>query len=161
MTTRWQDFSIPQLWLLEYQSLSESPVSGLSMRVSCGRTHMQAFVSHYFLRINPPTPDAQDKSQPLQTFVVQLHLTLCNPELTMARWAASLSFTISWSLLKLMSIELVMPSNHHPLSSLVLLPPISHSIRVFLMSRLLASGGQGIGAPASVLPMNISVNIVD
>ena len=34
---------------------------------------------------------------------------------------ASLSFTTSWSLLKLMSIELVMPSNHlilcHPLSS--------------------------------------------
>ena len=30
---------------------------------------------------------------------------------------ASLSFTISWSLLKLMSIELVMPSNHLILSS--------------------------------------------
>ena len=45
---------------------------------------------------------------------------------------ASLSFTISWSLLKLMSIELVMPSNHlvlcHPL---LLLPSIFPSIRVF------------------------------
>ena len=45
---------------------------------------------------------------------------------------ASLSFTISWSLFKLMSIELVMPSNHpelcHPL---VLLPSIVPSIRVF------------------------------
>ena len=30
---------------------------------------------------------------------------------------ASLSFTISWSLLKLMSIESVMPSKHHILSS--------------------------------------------
>ena len=30
---------------------------------------------------------------------------------------ASLSITNSWSLLKLMSIELVMPSNHHPLLS--------------------------------------------
>ena len=44
----------------------------------------------------------------------------------------SLSFTISWSLLKLKSIELMMPSNHlilyHPL---LLLPSISHSIRVF------------------------------
>ena len=29
---------------------------------------------------------------------------------------ASLSFTTSWSLLKLMSIESVMPFNHHPLS---------------------------------------------
>ena len=45
---------------------------------------------------------------------------------------ASLSFTISRSLLKLMSIELVMPSNHlilcHPL---LLLPSIFPSIRVF------------------------------
>ena len=45
---------------------------------------------------------------------------------------ASLSITNSWSLLKLMSIELVMPSNHlilcHPL---VLLPSIFPSIRVF------------------------------
>ena len=45
---------------------------------------------------------------------------------------ASLSFTISQSLLKLMSIELVMPSNHlsrcHPL---IFLPLIFPSIRVF------------------------------
>ena len=45
---------------------------------------------------------------------------------------ASLSFTISWSLLKLMSFELVTPSNHlvlcHPL---LLLPSIFPSIRVF------------------------------
>ena len=45
---------------------------------------------------------------------------------------ASLSFTISWSLLRLMSIESVMPSNHlilcHPL---LFLPSIFPSIRVF------------------------------
>ena len=45
---------------------------------------------------------------------------------------ASLSFTISQSLLKLMSVELVMPSNHfilcHPL---LLLPSIFPSTRVF------------------------------
>ena len=45
---------------------------------------------------------------------------------------ASLSITNSWSLLKLMSIKLAKPSNHlilcHPL---LLLPPISPSIRVF------------------------------
>ena len=44
----------------------------------------------------------------------------------------SLSFTVSWSLLKLISIESVMPSNHlilcHPL---LLLPSIFPSIRVF------------------------------
>ena len=45
---------------------------------------------------------------------------------------ASLSITNFWSLLRLMSIELVMPSSHlilcHPL---LLLPPIPPSIRVF------------------------------
>ena len=48
-----------------------------------------------------------------------------------ALWA-SLSITNSWSSLKLMSIELVMPSSHlilcHPL---LLVPPIPPSIRVF------------------------------
>ena len=45
---------------------------------------------------------------------------------------ASLSFTISWSLLKLMSIEWVMPSNHLILCCpLLLLPSIFPSIRVF------------------------------
>ena len=48
------------------------------------------------------------------------------------RHQPSLSFTVSWSLFKLMSIELMMPSNHlilcHPL---LLLPSIFPSIRVF------------------------------
>ena len=45
---------------------------------------------------------------------------------------ASLSITISWSSLKLMSIELVMISNHLILGRpLLLLPPIPPSIRVF------------------------------
>ena len=62
--------------------------------------------------------------------VTQMCLTLCDP------WTAacqtSLSFAISQSLLKLMSIQSVMPSNHlilcHPL---LLLPSIFPSIRVF------------------------------
>ena len=45
---------------------------------------------------------------------------------------ASLSITNSWSLLKFMSIELVMPSSHLILCwPLLLLPPIPPSIRVF------------------------------
>ena len=45
---------------------------------------------------------------------------------------ASLSFTISWSLLKLMSVESVMPSNHLIVYHLLLLlPSIFTSIRVF------------------------------
>ena len=54
----------------------------------------------------------------------------------MTAWTAacqdSLSFTISWSLLKLMSIESVMPSKHLILyHSLLLQPSIFPSIRVF------------------------------
>ena len=68
---------------------------------------------------------------------------------------ASLSVTNSQILLKLMTIESVMPPLHlilcHPL---LLLPSIFPSIRVF-MSWLFTSGGQSIGASASVLPMNI------
>ena len=45
---------------------------------------------------------------------------------------ASLSITNSWSLLKLMPIESVMPSSHLILCSpILLLPPIPPSIRVF------------------------------
>ena len=45
---------------------------------------------------------------------------------------ASLSFTVSWSLLKIMSIELVMPYNHLILCfPLLLLPSIFPIIRVF------------------------------
>ena len=44
---------------------------------------------------------------------------------------ASLSFTVSWSLLKLISIELVMPSNHFFLCCPLLLPSILPRVRVF------------------------------
>ena len=87
--------------------------------------------------------------------------SLSHVQLFAAPWTAarqaSLFFTISPSLLKLMSIESVMSSNHlilcHPL---LLLPSIFPSIRV-LMSRLFISDGQSIGASASasILPMNI------
>ena len=71
---------------------------------------------------------------------------------------ASRSFTTSWSLLKLMSIESVMASNRHILCHpLPLLPSVFPSIRVFPVSQLSPTGGQSIGAlaSASVLPMNI------
>ena len=71
---------------------------------------------------------------------------------------ASLSFTTSQSLLKLMSIELVMPSSQLILChSLLLLSSIFPSTRVFPMSQLFTSGGQSIrvSASASVLLMNI------
>ena len=71
---------------------------------------------------------------------------------------ASLSITRSLSLLKLMSIESVMPSNHlilcRPLLLLLQSFPASGS---FQMSQFFTSGGQtiGVSASASVLPMNI------
>ena len=71
---------------------------------------------------------------------------------------ASLSITNSRSLLKLMSIESVMPPNHlilcHPFSPHLQSFPASES---FQMSQLFRSSGQNIGvsASASVLPMNI------
>ena len=93
-------------------------------------------------------------AQPVQLFsTVQLFAT---PWSTAHQ--ASLSFTISRSLLKLMSIELVMPSHH-----LILCPPISSCLQSFPasesfpVSQFFASGCQriGVSASASVLPMNI------
>ena len=82
---------------------------------------------------------------------------LCATPRTSAR-QASLSITNSWSLLKLMSIESVMPSNHLILYRPLLLPlqsfPASGSLP---MSQFFTSGDQSIGvsASASVLPTNI------
>ena len=55
-----------------------------------------------------------------------------------AQSCPTLSVTNSWSLLKLMSIELVMPSNHLILCHhLLFLPPIFTSIRVFFNESVL------------------------
>ena len=70
---------------------------------------------------------------------------------------ASLSITNSWSLLKLMSIELVMPSKHLILWCPILLPSIFPSIRAFSSGSVLHIRWPKIGVSASVLvlPMNI------
>ena len=61
---------------------------------------------------------------------------LCRVRLFATPWTAahqaSLPFTISWSLLKPMSIESMMPSKHLILSQpLLLLPSVFPSLRVF------------------------------
>ena len=86
--------------------------------------------------------------------VAQSCPTLCDPMHCSMPGFPVLHY-ISWSLLKLMSIELVMPSNH--LIPYLLLPSLFPSIRVFPMSQFFASGSHSIGvsASASVLPMNI------
>ena len=66
------------------------------------------------------------------------------------------------SLFKLMSIESRLPSSHPILCCpFLLLPSISPSIRVFSNeSVVFASGGQSIGASASVFPKNIQGNLI-
>ena len=87
--------------------------------------------------------------------------SLSHVQLIATTWTAtlqaSLSFAISQSLLKLMSFESVMSSNH-----LILCRPFSFCLQSFpeqgsfLISQLYTSGSQSIGASAStlVLPMN-------
>ena len=71
----------------------------------------------------------------MEYLFVAVHLISC-VRLFVTPWTtacqASLSFTISWTFLKLMSTELVMRSNHLLLCyPLLLLPSIFPSIRVF------------------------------
>ena len=85
--------------------------------------------------------------------VAQSCPALCNPWI--AARQASQSIINCWSLLKHMSIKLVMPSSHLTSPS----PPDPQSLPAsgsFPMSQLFAWGGQSIGvsALASVLPVN-------
>ena len=98
---------------------------------------------------------------PISTISVQSVQSLGRVQLFATSWTAvlqaSLSVTNSWSLLKLMSIESVMPSaissSVTPFSSCLQSFPTSVS---FPMNQFFASGGQSIGVSAStsVLPMN-------
>ena len=134
-------------------------------------------LQHARLPCASPTPGAYSNSCPLSQ---QCHTTisssvipfssvqfssvqlLCHVRLFATPWTAarqaSLSITNSRSLLKLMSIELVMPSNHLILCRPLLLPPsIFPSIRVYSYQLVLhvRCRSIGISASASVLPMNI------
>ena len=99
-------------------------------------------------------------SQSVQLFSgIQLFATswtaTCQPSLSIT---SSRSCSNSCPVLKLMSIESVMPSNHLILCHLLLLLSlIFPSIRVFSNESFLRISGQRIGtsASASVLPMNI------
>ena len=74
---------------------------------------------------------------------------------------ASLSITSSWSLLRLMSIESVIPSNHLTLCHPLLLPSIFPASGSFPMSWLFASGGQSIGSFSfSISPSNEYLGLI-
>ena len=102
----------------------------------------------------------KDRFHTVSSWYIIVVRSLSCVQLFVALWTvalqAFLSFIISWSLLKLMSIESLMPSNHLilccPFSSCLQSFPASGS---FLMSWLFTSGGHSIGASASVLPVNI------
>ena len=86
---------------------------------------------------------------------VQFSHSVVSDTLWTAAHQTSLSITNAQSLLKLMVIKLVMPSNRLILCHPLLLLSIFLSMRVFPVTQLFTSGGQSIGASASVLPMNI------
>ena len=103
---------------------------------------------------------------PVWSDLLTIHLSsvqsLSHVQLFATPWTvacqASLSITNSWSLLKLMSIKLVMPYNHlilcHPL---LLLPSILLNIRIFSNESTLCIRWPKywVSASTSVLPMNI------
>ena len=80
----------------------------------------------YRQRSKPSIPVCQ---LPFPLLLLISHVWLFVTPWTAARHA-SLSFTISQSLLKFMSVELVMPSNHFILCRPLLLPSIFPSIKV-------------------------------
>ena len=95
---------------------------------------------HSLLLLTPITPSIRVFSNESTLCMIHVQFTSVqlpsHVRLFVTPWIAarhaSLSITISWSLLRLTSIESVMPSNHLILGRpLLLLPPISPSIRVF------------------------------
>ena len=86
---------------------------------------LQKWTESWYFFLSPPSVQFSS--------VAQLCLTLCKPmDCSLQRHQVSLSITNFRSLLKLMSIELVMPSNHlNFCQPLLLLPSIFPSIRVF------------------------------
>ena len=92
--------------------------------------------------------------------IVALLQSLSCAQLSATPWAAacqaSLSFSISWNLLKLMSIESVMPSSHLILCCpFLFLPQSFPALGSFPISWLFTADDPNIGASAVVLPMNI------
>ena len=99
--------------------------------------------------LDSPLPDVHN-----DLFSISSVQSLNHVQLFVTPWTAagqaSLSFAIFWILLRLISIESVMPSNY-----LILYCPFSSGS--FPRSQFFTSGGQNIraSASASVLPMNI------
>ena len=154
----------------DWEWVEEIPGCGYTIELVLGLHRMSNFWFHYFTQntskttkiflfllfyyyTNGPKLLIQDPLGELWVVVVQ---SLSHVPLFETAWTAVL--TISQSLLKLMSIYSVMPSNHlilfHPL---LFLPSIFASIRVFSNELALCIRWPkfGASASASILPMNI------
>ena len=118
---------------------------------------VSGMVCHFWVMHCHQPPSHPISSRRRAFVVVQLlsHILLFASPWTAAR-QASLSITISWSLLKYMSIESVMPSIHLILCCpLLLLPSIFPSIKVYSNKSVLRIRWPRIGASASVHAVNI------
>ena len=112
-------------------ALSRSVLTGLILLVCVALRTLLAWFYHRLMMSTCSAPFWRWLTN--LPIVVQLfsHVQLFATSWT-AAYHVSLSFTISWSLLKLMSIELVTPSNCLVLCRpLLLLPSVFLSIRVF------------------------------
>ena len=100
----------------------------------------------------------------LESSVTSVQL-LSNDQLFATPWTvacqASLSITSSWSLLKLMSIQSVMPSNHLILCRpLLLLPSIFPSIRIFSNESVLHKRSKYWSFSFSISPSNVYSGLI-
>ena len=97
--------------------------------------HVQRSILYVCVSITALKIDSSVSSFLIQHICIQSVQSLSWVQLFVTPWAAarqaSLSITNSQSLLKLMSIELVMPSNHLILCRPLLLPSIFPRIRIF------------------------------
>ena len=118
----------------------------LGFSVTSFETFGQASII-YLMVLSDPSISIIPIQFPLICFccsVVKLCLTVCIP--VDCSMPGSAAFTNSWSLLRFVSIELVILPNHLILyHSLLLLPSVFPSIRVFPMNQLFALGSPSIG----------------
>ena len=134
-------------------------ISAASMEVGCGRD--KRLGREWDQRHVDKTSDNRILGAVGKPWFVVTVQSLSRVQFFAIPWTAAcqtpLSFTISWNLLRFMSIESVMLSNHLILCyPLLLLPSIFPNIRVFSSeSSLCQNVGASASASASVLPMNI------
>ena len=137
MDIAWAMIIVEKMTLIlnaDQSSLEEKNVFVWCREDWSGKRHI---LGHIFEKASPSSNQLENLPQPSPAiFIVVVVQSLSRVQFFATPWAAArqafLSFTISQSLLKLMSIESMMPSNYlvlcHPL---LLLPSIFPSIRVF------------------------------